>query len=153
MLSECGYPRTISSSEFMPFLQWFLPRYFILCCPLVDKFFHTVHPIYQEIHQPFKCIQNMTTFLHLRPSPCYHPLPPVLIICSAIWYPSFHPVPLQLILKRADSMILRKDKIDRCYSISIGILHLWPFHFFIPFTLATQTSLTFLEHSRGTPVL
>lgn len=112
---KCGYPRTISSSEFMTFLQWFLPRYFILCCPLVDKFFHTLYPVYQEIHQLSKCIQNMITFFHLCPSPSYHHLSPVLILCPAIWYPSFHPVPLQLILKMADSMILQKDRLLLLY--------------------------------------
>lgn len=147
-----GCPRTNSSSELIPLLQWFVPRYFILCCPLVDKFFHTLHPIHQETHLPATHIQNMTTFLHLGPSPSCHHLSPVLLWYPPVWRPCFPPIPLQLILKLADSMILGKHKIDYCYSISLWILPLWPFHFFFTCsTLATQTSLIFLEHSRGAP--
>lgn len=99
-------------------------------------------------------IYNLTPFIHLCPSPSCHNLSPVfcnthviclvplLSICSSAAYS-----------KPADSMILGKGRLDYCHSISLWILHLWQFHFVISSTLATQTSLIFVEHSRATPVL
>ena len=122
-----GCPSSTSSSRSVPLLQELLRRYCILYCTRQQVLSRSTLSSPRN-SSAFKDTPNVTTFLHLCPGP-RHP---------SMWSPCIRPVPQQLILKPADSMILWKDKIGCCYCIFLWRVHLWPFHLFPPSTVASQ---------------